>query len=66
MSLKIMVNRDKCLGYAACLAEASELFDLDDDGFAVVLQPEPGPEMYDKARRSVKACPAGAITVEET
>jgi ferredoxin len=40
-SLRVLVNAEKCKGYAVCIFEAPEVFDLGDDNVATVLKPAP-------------------------
>lgn len=64
---QVRVDRKKCMGYANCLATAPDLFDLDDDGIAIVigfLPDSPGSE--ELARRAARACPANAIEIIES
>lgn len=64
MSIKVVLDLDKCQGYANCLIEAPELWDFDEDANkAVLLQEEIGEELKGKAESSARGCPAQAITV---
>jgi ferredoxin len=45
--------------------EAPELFDMDNEDVAVLLQENPGAELRDKAHRAADACPMAAIAVED-
>lgn len=64
--MKTRVDLAKCQGYANCVVEAPEIFDLDDDtGKAKVLVDEIGPGREDEARRAVDSCPVSAITLEQ-
>ncbi|NKY32458.1 ferredoxin [Nocardia speluncae] len=58
--MEIEINRPKCAGHAICTILAPDVFDLDDEGKAVVLPTAaqvPGAEIRDAA----DACPALAI-----
>lgn len=64
--MKVTVDQDKCVSSGQCVLNASELFDQrDEDGVVVLLQPSPGPDQSDNARRAAAACPALAIDLEE-
>jgi ferredoxin len=58
--MKVYVDKDLCMGSGNCVAEAPEVFSIDDDGLAAVAGDEaslsPG---YLKA--VIAACPAQAI-----
>ena len=59
--IRIEVDRDLCIGSGDCVDSAPAVFDLDDDGKAVVLDPDGAPtdEVVDAARN----CPVTAIFV---
>jgi len=59
--MHIEVDRDRCEGNAVCLGIAPDLFDLDDDDYAVVkLDPVPA-ALEDLAEQSVAECPRAAL-----
>ncbi len=61
--LRIVIDRDLCVGFADCLAEAPDAFELDEDGVAVFTRPE----SVERARLidACATCPVDAITVYE-
>ncbi len=61
MSLSIEINRDVCMGSGNCSFWAPGVFDLDDDGVAVVTDPEGEPE--EKIILAAQGCPTQAISV---
>jgi ferredoxin len=63
--MRVIVAVEKCQGYANCIVEAPDLFDLDPEtGKAVVLLAELAPSMEAVARSAVANCPVAAITIE--
>ncbi len=60
---KPVVDRDKCQGHAVCVALASEVFELDDEGISTVKDPEGADE--DTIQRAIDGCPVNAISWEE-
>lgn len=58
--LKIIIDRTKCTGEAICVGIAPEVFELDETGIAVVVNPEGDREAILEAAES---CPADAIIV---
>ena len=62
--MRIVVDRSVCTGHGRCYALAPEVFDCDDDGFAVVADGIDG-DLAERARLGAQACPEGAITVED-
>jgi ferredoxin len=61
--LRIVVDRDRCIGSGACVAVSTELFDQDDGFLVVLLQEHPTPEQLQDAEAAVDACPATAISL---
>jgi ferredoxin len=61
--VKVSVDEDRCQGHARCWAICPEVFDLDDEGHAVVVQPDVPTELQAKAREAADNCPELAITV---
>lgn len=62
--MKVSVDPALCQGHARCWDICPEVFDLDDEGLAVVADPEVPLGLEDKARQAARNCPERAITVE--
>jgi ferredoxin len=63
VGLKIEINRELCMGSGNCSFWAPDVFDLDDDGIAVVLDPTAAPE--DKIILAGQGCPTQAISISQ-
>jgi len=63
--MKIVLDRALCDSNALCIAEAPDLFALDDDEELVVLKEEIGPDEVERARRAVSACPKAALSLQD-
>ena len=61
--MRVSVDEDRCQGHARCWSICPEVFELDDEGHAVVVQPEVPAELEAKAREAADNCPELAITV---
>ena len=61
MALDISIDRDACMGSGNCSFWAPGVFDLDDDGIAVVVDPAAQPD--DKVILAAQGCPTQAITI---
>jgi ferredoxin len=61
MALEIKIDREKCMGSGNCSFWAEGVFDLDDEGIAVVLDPGACPE--EKIVLAMQGCPTQAISV---
>ncbi len=55
--MHVEVDRDRCEGNAVCLGIAPDLFDLDDDDYAVVKADPVPADQEDLAERSIAECP---------
>ncbi len=63
--MKVKVNTDICAGFGVCLGLCPEVFEIHDDGYAVVLVSEVPPEHEDAVSQAVTQCPAGALSIDE-
>ena len=61
MTLRIEIDRELCMGSGNCSFWAPRVFDLDDDGIAVVLDPAAQPE--ERILLAAQGCPTQAITI---
>jgi ferredoxin len=61
--LRVTVDRDKCVGSGNCVFWAPATFDLDEEGFSVVL--DPMGDTADRIRVAAEGCPSKAIAVED-
>jgi ferredoxin len=59
--LRIVIDRDQCVGFGDCVKEAPEGFRLDEELVAVFERPESVER--ERLLRACDACPVDAITV---
>jgi len=59
--LRVVIDRDQCVGFGDCVKEAPEGFRLDDDTVATFLAPEAVER--ERLLRACDACPVDAIAV---
>jgi ferredoxin len=65
-TMKVKVDQEKCQGHNRCFVVASDLFELDDYGYAHEIGDGTVPAgMEEKARLAVVNCPENAINIEE-
>ena len=62
MALEIEINREVCMGSGNCSFWAPGVFDLDDDGIAIVIDPTAASD--DKIVLAGQGCPTQAITIK--
>ena len=63
MALSITINREICMGSGNCAFWAPGAFDLDDDGIAIVVDPQGATR--DKVIGAAQGCPTQAITIRD-
>ena len=63
--MKVHVNANVCAGFGVCLGLCPEVFELHDDGYAIVLVSDVPQEHEDAVRRAVGQCPSGAISLSD-
>ena len=61
--MRISIDRDKCRGHNNCISIAPNVFDLDDEFKAVVVDPKGDSE--DDILKAAKMCPTLAIAIED-
>ncbi|HYE34104.1 cytochrome P450 [Methylocaldum sp.] len=62
-TFEVVVDHDLCKGHANCMAEAPEIFHVDDKGQLGVLDERPSAALIGKARAAEKYCPNRAIRI---
>lgn len=63
MAPNIRIDRERCMGSGNCSFWAPATFDLDDEGKAIVVDPDGDPR--DKIQGAVDGCPTLAISLTE-
>ena len=59
--MKIIVDYDLCEANAVCMAEAPEVFEVDEDDNLNILNENPGEELREKVEAAVRLCPKQAL-----
>ncbi len=60
--MKVVVNRDTCMGCGACEALYPEVFQIDDEGLSTVINNENIDQ--EKLTEAIESCPVSAISQE--
>ena len=61
--MKVRVDAGVCAGFGVCLGLCPEVFELHDDGYAIVRVDEVPQELEDAVRKAVDQCPSRAISI---
>jgi ferredoxin len=60
-AVRVIVDRDRCEGNAVCLGIAPDIFDLDDEDYAVI-KTDPVPQDQEElAEQAIAECPRAAL-----
>jgi ferredoxin len=60
--MSLSIDTGKCQGHGRCALASPDVFDVDDDGYGVVLVPDPGPEHETEVAAAIGSCPERAIS----
>ncbi len=63
--MKVRVDSSVCAGFGVCLGLSADVFELHDDGYAVVRVSDVPQELENVVRQAVSQCPSGAISLSE-
>ena len=63
--MKVHVDKQICAGFGVCLGLCPEVFELHDDGYAIVQVSEVAPEFEDAVRQAARQCPSNAISLSD-
>ncbi|MFQ6112197.1 MAG: ferredoxin [Nitrospinota bacterium] len=61
--MQVRIDRDKCSGDELCVQIAPGVFEMDDEGIAIVIDPQGEDE--ETIREAAEACPTEAIILED-
>ena len=63
--MRVVVDLMKCESNGMCMAQAPEVFLVNDDDELVVLQVSPAEELRAKVESAVRLCPKQALSLED-
>ena len=61
---RLKADFDVCQGFANCVMNAPDLFDIDDNDIVVLLKDEVPDEELAHAEEAVRSCPVTALSIE--
>ena len=62
----VHADQKRCEGWAICVAEADDVFDIDDDGVVVVLRHSIDDADRGRVEDVARRCPKSALAVSDT
>jgi ferredoxin len=63
--MKVEIDSSRCAGHGSCAIICGAVFELDDDGFGSVVQPNPDESLRANVLDAAGNCPEQAITVAD-
>jgi ferredoxin len=63
--MRIVIDWDLCQGHGNCMADAPEVFKVDEKGTLTVLLETPPETLRASVENAVSYCPTGAISIAE-
>lgn len=63
--MRVIADRDVCIGAGMCVMTAEAVFDQDDDGIVVVSDAEVPADERDRVSRAATLCPSGALRLAD-
>jgi ferredoxin len=60
--MPLTIDSSKCQGHGRCALINPDLFDVGDDSFGYVVNPEPRPEQQADVTKAIENCPEEAIS----
>lgn len=64
-AVRVIVDHDRCEGNAVCLGIAPDIFDLDEEDYAVVKTDPIPADQEALAEQAIAECPRAALTRED-
>ena len=62
---KIILDSEICVGSGNCVLTDPDVFDQDDDGIVVLLDPDPSADHDQDVQIAVRRCPSGALRLAQ-
>jgi ferredoxin len=62
--MNVAIDSSKCEGHASCAIICGSVFELDDDGYGKVIDPNPDERLRGSVAEAVENCPEQAISLD--
>jgi ferredoxin len=63
VTFSVVIDPGRCQGHGKCMLDCPEVFDCDENGYAVVTVAALGEELRAAVDRAVRGCPERAISI---
>jgi ferredoxin len=65
VSVKVVVDYDRCASNAVCMSLLPQIFEVRDDGYLYVLDEHPPESLREQLEEAVRSCPTQAISLAD-
>ena len=66
MTIRVTIERSKCIAAGQCVLKSPDVFDQsEEDGIVILLKENPPDELAESVRTAARLCPVEAIKVHE-
>ncbi len=63
--MRVVVDFDRCQGFAICMSNCSEVFEIDDEGVLCLVTDRPPDSLRLRVDEAARQCPTQAISIED-
>lgn len=63
--MRLVIDYGKCTGLGMCEAEAPDVFEIQDDGSLLCLDPTPSEDLRAEVEAACASCPTEALAIVE-
>jgi ferredoxin len=63
--MRVQIDVTKCTGHGICESIADDVFEVQDDGTVLILEPDRQESDRDRMRQAVMQCPAAALSMAD-
>jgi ferredoxin len=65
VSVRVVVDYDRCASNAVCMSLLPQIFEVRDDGYMYVLDEHPPESLREQLEEAVRSCPTQAISLAD-
>lgn len=63
--MRVTINSERCMGNAVCTFIAPTAFEIDDEGYARVIEEQPPGALAAEVVEAARMCPTNAIDISD-
>ncbi len=63
--MQVTLDAELCIGSGSCEELAPQVFQMSDEGIAIVIEPNPPSDLAEATLQATASCPTAAITITD-